>query len=191
MNETTRLPDEGPYEFVTKKKTTRTVWLWRASLIAGYALFAAVFLYIGLFAGLLVPFLCTCPVLIFALWFFTWRLTQVEYEFSLFAEELSVTRILGHRSAHLICTLPVRGIERIVSVGSDDCESRVYRFCAERTVFAGSHEDSPTLFAVLARDEDGTRTVLWLEATEPLLRRIRRANPTAVPADTLSRAGQP
>ncbi len=178
------------YEYAVKQGKTRALLWRRITLIGIYTLFGVLCLLLGAALQLIVPFLAITPIAVFVLVFFTWRLTQAEYEYSFFDGVLTVSRILGGRSRRVICELPLRSLERVLPCDCDECAGRIEGYGADRTVFAGSAENAPTLFAALGRDADGRRTVLYFEPTDRALRIIRQTNIAAVAREYMNRGTQ-
>ncbi len=170
----------APYEYAVKQEKTRTLLWRRVTLISAYVLFGAVCLLVGSALQLLIPFLAITPIAVFSAVFLTWRLTQAEYEYSFFAGTLTVARILGGRNRRVLCEMPLQSLERVMPCDAEECAGRINGYEADRSVFAGSSESAPALFAALGRDSDGRRTVLYFEPTERALRIIRQTNIAAV-----------
>ncbi len=183
MNENTG----APYEYVTSQKKTKALLFRRVTLVGIYLLCAVLFVLVGSWINMLIPFLILSPVLIFLLFFITWRLTQVVYEFSFFDGTVTVARILGGKSRRVLCKLSMRNMETVLPCDADDCDRRIESFAAGRTVFAGSYENSPTLFVALCRDEDNCRVALYFEPTARALRIIRSVNFSAVSRECMNR----
>ncbi len=169
----------APYEYTVRQSKTRALFFRRATLCAIYALWAVVLLWIGAALGYFLAALLICPLTLITLVFFTWRLTQVEYEFSFFDGSLTVARVLGGRSRRELCVLSLRSIERLLPCADEEAAARIDAFAAERVIFAGSDESSPNLFAAICRDEENQATLLYFEPTKRALLLIRSVNFTA------------
>ena len=181
MNNTSGWSAGGaPYEYTVAEKKTRTLLFKRAALIALYVLWVIGWLLAGVMIKLIVPLLAFIPISLWMLVFFTWRLTQVEYEFSFFSGELTVSRVLGGRSKRTLCTVKLRDVELLTPCSSDDAAVRIDRFAPHRVVYAASSEDSPKLFAALFKDENGTPSALYFEPDEKARKIVRHYNATAI-----------
>lgn len=169
----------SPYEYTVAEKKTPRLLFKRLTLLALYVLWAAVFLLAGMWIKLIVPFLALVPLSLWMLVFFTWRLTQVEYEYSFFSGELTVARVLGGRTRKVLCKVPLRQLSDVLPYENDYIQ-KIKNFSAERTVFAASDESAPDLYALLWKDEKGTRTALFLELNEKAIKIMRYYNMSAV-----------
>ena len=170
----------APYEYIVSEKKTPLLLFKRAALIVFYALWAIGWLLAGVMIKLIVPLLAFIPISLWILVFLTWRYTQVEYEYSFFSGELTVSRVLGGRTRRTLCTIKLRDIELLIPCSSDDAAVRIDRFAPQRVIFAASSEDSPTLFAALFKNEDGTSTALYFEPDEKARKIVRYYNATAI-----------
>jgi hypothetical protein len=169
----------SPYEYTVAEKKTPRLLFKRLTLIAFYVLWAATFLLAGVLIKLIVPFLALIPLSLWVLVFFTWRHTQVEYEYSFFSGSLTVSRVLGGRSRRVLCEVPIRNLADVLPY-EDDFVRKIENFSAERTVFAASDESAPGLYVLLWNDERHGRTALFLEPTEKALKILRYYNMSAV-----------
>ena len=79
----------APYEYTVAEKKNGKLVFKRITLIALYILWGAVFLFAGFALRIIVPFLALIPLSLWVLVFLTWRLTQVEYEYSFFGGALT------------------------------------------------------------------------------------------------------
>lgn len=166
-----------PFEYTITQKKNAALIAKRVSLILFYIFWTVGLLLLGFSFGLVVPLLALIP---FSLWlwvFLTWRLTQVEYEYSYFAGKLTVSRILGGRSRRVLCEITLRHLVSIRPC-TEDAIARAERFGAKKPILAASSTDSPNLYVALW-EEDGIRGVLYLEPTEKALKIIKMYNMSA------------
>ena len=170
----------APYEYTVAEKKTHALLWKRTSLIVLYVLWAIGWLMAGVMIKLIVPLLAFIPISLWALVFFTWRMTQVEYEFSFFAGELAVARVLGGRSRRTLCQLRLRDVEALIPCTADGTAERIDRFAPQRVIYAASSTDSPMLFAALFKDEDSIPSVLYFEPDEKARKTVRYYNATAI-----------
>jgi len=87
----------APFEYAVAEAKTKKLKLKKAGLLCAYVLWGAIALIGGASTGFL-PILCFIPLTIWILVFFTWKYTQIEYEYSFFSGKLTVSKILGGRS---------------------------------------------------------------------------------------------
>lgn len=169
----------APYEYTVAEAKGRTLTFKRITLVSLYVLYAAVLLVVGGAFELIVPLLGFIPITLWMLVFFTWRLTQVEYEFSFFGGVLTVCRVLGGRSRRVLTEVSLRELSS-VCVCDDSGALCIERFDPEKTVFAASSPAAPDLCAALWSGEDGTRICLYFQPNEKAVKILRYYNRAAV-----------
>ncbi len=167
------------YEYVIAEKKTASVKIKRVALILLYVAWAVGLLVGGAMLRLIAPLLCFIPLTLWILVFFTWRYTQVEYEFSFFSGELTVSRVLGGRSRKEMAKILIRELAAVVPAEEPYTE-RINTFGADKEIFAASHTDSPTLYAAMWKEESGTKKLLWFEPDEKAIKLLQYYNRAAV-----------
>lgn len=168
-----------PYEYTVAEKKGRSLLFKRVTLIAIYVLWAAAWLILGAALRIIAPLLAFVPLTLWMLIFFTWRYTQVEYEYSFFAGVLTVSRVLGERSRRTLTEIPLRDLVSVCPC-NDENASRIDSFGAEHTVFAASSAESDGLYAALWNNEESGKQILYFEPTEKALKIIRFYNASAL-----------
>ena len=176
----------APYEYTVAESKTTLLLFKKLTLIVVYVLWALGWLLAGVIIKLIVPFLAFIPISLWILVFLTWRLTQVEYEFSFFSGELAVSRVLGGRSRRVLCRLKLRQIERLIPFIDEDAEACIARFAPQKSYYAASNENSPYLFVALFRDVDGLPSALYFEPDEKARKIVRYYNATAISSKHIS-----
>lgn len=169
----------SPYEYTVAEKKSPRLLFKRLTLIALYVLWAVSLLVAGVMIKLIVPLLALVPLSLWILVFFTWRLTQVEYEYSFFSGVLTVSRVLGGRSRKVLCEVALRKLSDALPY-EDEFLRKIENFSAERTVFAASDESAKGLYALLWKDDNGLRTALFIEPNEKAIKIMRYYNMSAV-----------
>ncbi len=172
------------YEYVIAEKTSGLLRFKRISLILLYILWVVGFLAVGLLARIIAPLLAFIPISLWVLIFFTWRYTQVEYEFSFLSGQMTVSRILGGRSRKTLALVTIRELSRVLPAFDSNgerierTEDAVNAYDAQKTVVAVSHSDSDRIHALLW-ESDGTRFALWFEADDRALKILKYYNSSA------------
>ena len=169
----------APFEYVVEKSKTPTLYFQRITLIALYVLWGVGLFLIGAATRLLVPFIALVPLSLWVLIFFTWRLTQVEYEYSFFSGELTVTRLLGGRTRRELCRVQIRSLSRVLPYDGE-YEAQIKAFGADKVISAVSAESAPTVYVALWGDSEKTRYALLFEPNDKARRILRYYNMTAV-----------
>ena len=167
-----------PYEYTVAEKKDAGLIFKRVTLLALYVLYAAALLVAGVMIKLIVPMLALVPLTLWIIVFFTWRITQVEYEYSFFAGVLTVCRVLGGRSRKKLCEITIRQLSGVYSC--DDDQPRIDAFAPEKVIFAASDENASALCAALWTDEDGVRRALFFEPNEKAVKILKYYNMSAV-----------
>ena len=168
-----------PYEYTVAEKKDAKLVFKRITLIALYVFYAVALLLAGMLIKLIVPMLALVPLTLWIIIFFTWRITQVEYEYSFFAGVLTVSRVLGGKSRKKLCEVTIRHLSGVYAC-DEEGQPRIDGFQPEKVVFAASDENAPTLCAALWTDEDGTRRALFFEPNEKAVKILKYYNMSAV-----------
>lgn len=168
-----------PYEYTVKEEKNSTLIFKRVTLIALYVLWTAALVLVGFFLGALVPFAAIAAISVGVLIFFTWRLTQVEYEYSFFAGTLTVSRVLGGRTRRVLTEIDLRTLSSVYPCDEENAP-RIESYTADRTVFAASSSDCPDLCAAMWNDGEGCKSILYFEPNEKAVRIMRQYNISAV-----------
>ena len=171
----------APYEYTVAEQKNKALFFRRVTLIAIYILWAAAWLVVGTAIRLIAPLLAFIPLTLWILIFLTWRLTQVEYEYSFFAGTLTVSRVLGGRSRRRLTEIPLRALSSVYPCTEEYAE-RIDAFRADRTVLAASSSESDGLYAALWSDEETGRQILYFEPNEKALKILRYYNASALSA---------
>lgn len=166
----------APYEYTVVRVRDRVIRRRRWLLMLLYVAWCTVWLVGGASVfRLFAPLIALVPVSLWILIFFTWRLTEIEYDYVFFSGKLTISRVLGGRSRRCITTLELR---RILSVEKGDGDAA--RRSAERTLAALSSPDTDRRYAILYRDENDVTTLLFAELDEKALRILRYYNAAAM-----------
>ena len=168
-----------PYEYTVAEQTGKALIFKRVTLIAIYILWAVAWLILGISLRIIAPLLAFIPLTLWMLIFFTWRYTQVEYEYSFFAGVLTVSRVLGGRSRRKLTEVSLRDLASVRPC-NDENAAHIDAFGAEHTVFAASSSEAEGLYAALWSDEESGKQVLYFEPTEKALKIIRYYNASAL-----------
>lgn len=169
----------APYEYTVKEAKNSALIFKRVTLIALYVLWTAGVVLVGFFLGALVPMAAIALISAWVLYFFTWRLTQVEYEYSFFAGTLTVCRVLGGRSRRVLVEVSLRNLASVYPCDEEHAP-RIEAYGADRTVFAASSSESQELYAAMWNDEENVKCVLYFEPNEKAIKLMRQCNASAV-----------
>ena len=169
------------YEYVIKPKVNGATRLKKALLIVVYVLFVLSWLLFGVGTPF-VALLALIPLTTWMLVFFTWRYTNVEYEYSVETGVITFSKIYGSRSRSYATELDLRTAQAIVPLADRKAERLLNEF--EPTVEYSfiSHKESPTAYALLYTDADGTRCAVYLEILPNLMKTCKIYNSAALAA---------
>ena len=169
----------APYEYAVGEAKSATLTAKKAALITAYVLCGVLFFAIGAFTRLLVPVLALVPLSIWIFVFFTWRYTQVEYEYSFFSGKLTVARILGGRTRRTLVEVTIRDLASVFPY-TDENVQKAERFGAEVTWFAASGMEASDLYVALWQDKErDKKCMLCFNANEKAIRIMRYYNISA------------
>ncbi len=165
----------APFEYTVSEKMTSALRLKKIALLAAYILWGVVIFVVGMMVRLIVPFLALVPLSIWIIAFFTWRYTQVDYEYSFFSGMLTVSRILGGRSRKKLTSVVIRDAAHILPY-TDENVARAEAFGAKTSIFAASSHDAENLYLILWDSEETGKTMLCFEANEKAVKILRYYN---------------
>ena len=168
-----------PFEYTVAEQKSKILIFKKITLIVLYCLWAAGWLLVGFSTRLLVPFLALVPLSLWVLVFLTWRLTQVEYEYSYFAGVLTVCRIRGSRSRKKLAEIAIRDIAAIYPC-DEEHTAQIEAFGETKTIFAASGTTAPNLWVALWTNESDSKVALYFEPNEKALKILKYYNSSAL-----------
>ncbi|MBR7151158.1 MAG: hypothetical protein IKD02_02295 [Clostridia bacterium] len=169
-----------PYEEAVREAKSSKLMLKKALLILAYVGYAGGLLLAGSMTKLILPLLALIPITLWIIVFFTWRYTQVQYEYSFFSGELTVNRILGDRFRKTLTKVRIAQLSAVLPY-EDAYAEQIERFGAENTVFAASSASAPALYVALWEDPDSKkRCALTFEPDEHAIKILRYYNAAAL-----------
>ncbi len=170
----------APYEYAVAEAKTLSLKLKKIAFIALYVLWGLSLLFVGIITRILVPLLALVPLTTWILVYFTWKYTQVEYEYSFFTGTLTVSRVLGNRTRKVLLKVAIRELAAVFPYVDANVD-RANAYSAEYTLFAASSMEAESLYIALWQDETtGKRSMLCFEANEKALKIIRYYNASAL-----------
>lgn len=169
----------APFEYAVREAPSATLRLKKIALISAYVLWGVLFFAVGALTRLLVPVLALVPLSIWIFVFFTWRYTEVEYEYSFFSGTLTVARILGGRTRRTLLEVTIRDLAAVFPY-TDENVQKAEQFGAETTWLAASGMDAPDLYVALWQDrETEKKCMLCFNANEKAIKIMRYYNISA------------
>ncbi len=168
-----------PFEYVVAEKKTGAVKMKRIALILVYIFWAVAVLIGGVTLRLIVPLIGFLPLTLWIMVFLTWRITQVEYEYSFFSGVLTIAKLLGGRSRKTLVRVTIREMGAILPA-EDPYTERINAYAAEKEIWAASHADAEGLYAAMWKTENGVKHILWFEPNERAVKILQYYNRSAV-----------
>ncbi|MBE6589090.1 MAG: hypothetical protein E7643_02820 [Ruminococcaceae bacterium] len=169
----------APFEYAVAEAKNAKLRLKKLLFLLAYVLYGATVLIVGVAVKLILPILCFIPLSIWIIVFFTWKYTQVEYEYSFFSGTLTVSKILGGRKRKNLTKVHIRDLATVFPY-SEKALQRAEGYGAKETVFAASSAEAPDLYVALWEDkETGVRHMLCLELNEKAIKIIKYYNMAA------------
>lgn len=170
----------APYEVTVREAKSSRLTLKKALLILAYIGYVAGLLLLGTTTKLILPLLALIPITLWIIVFFTWRYTQVQYEYSFFSGEMTVSRILSDRFRKPLAKVRIAQLSYVLPY-EDAYAGQIERFGAENTVFAASSASAPSLYVALWEDPDSKkRYALTFEPDAHALKILRYYNAAAL-----------
>ena len=168
----------APFEYAVAEAKNKALKLRKTLLILGYIVYVVVFF--AIFVSINI-FMCAFVLIssIAVVWL-TWRFTQIEYEYSFFAGELTVNRILGNRTRKKMMEIRIQSFSTILPANETN-QSKIEAFEAETTILAASAADAENLWVALWNDaESGKRCALYFEPNEKAIKILKYYNASAM-----------
>ena len=168
----------APFEYAVAEAKNKALKLRKTLLILGYIVYVVVFF--AIFVSINI-FMCAFVLIssIAVVWL-TWRFTQIEYEYSFFAGELTVNRILGNRTRKNLTKVRIQAFSAVFAA-TELNQSKIEAFAAEKTIFAASEATAENLWVALWEDaESGKRMALYFEPNEKAIKILKYYNASAM-----------
>lgn len=173
------------YEFVVAQKAEGRFLFRKILFMSLYILYIAVFLTVGLVTRIAVPLLALIPVTVWIISFFTWRYTNVEYEYSMTSGVLTFTEIYGGRSRKKIAEFRIKDAIAILPLDDEATAKQVERFNPIVNYCAIPSKEARDTYVLLCVDESvkiggkGRHVAFTFVATGQALKIMKYYNPTA------------
>lgn len=126
-------------------------------LVSLYMIFIAKPIFAGLGAVVLI-------LISFVIWYL-WRFVSIEYEYAIHQGEMVFDVVYGRRQRKHYYTAVLKNVEKIAKLQNGDVPEADRRDVAKE-VFCASKKNGPYVYYALVREADGTKTLLFFEATE-------------------------
>jgi hypothetical protein len=157
-------------EFAVARKPDGKIKAERFLFITAYLAFALLYCFIFLVVFKMGPVIAILPLFLLIMWFFTWKLTKVEFMYVVTQGHLHVYRYNGYNKAKEVLKAKLSETEGIYPVGDADYASFASACEAEIDFSAGKNTDD-RYFAIFT--VDGKKTAVYFTAATKLLTALR------------------
>lgn len=172
------------YEYVVQQKGKK-VLIKKAVFITLYFAYVIGLFVLGTIIKLILPCLAFVPLTLWIIAFFTWKHTNIEFEYSMTAGEITVSNIYGGRSRKTVTRLRIKDCELIAPLNEEN-RDRLVRFGAEKSFSALSSPDAEDAYFAIYKDGD-KKCVFYFEATDRALKICKFYNSHATVTGHVSR----
>ena len=164
-------------------------WILRRILYIALPVFLLLlFSFVGLAQKNILPYFVVALLLDIPLFFFTWRTTRLEYEYTMTGGILVFSHICGGTARKVIFEQDLKSIHAAFPYTSEKGRETLQKYAPEvqyyalPSVNADANTDSD-IWCCLFENEDGKRTAFYFELTDKAYRFLR----TYAPAQTARR----
>ncbi|MBQ7336250.1 MAG: hypothetical protein IJW92_07250 [Clostridia bacterium] len=169
----------APFEYTVAEAKTNALRMKKITFVAAYVIWGVTLFIVGSVTKLLLPFIALVPLSLWILVFFTWKYTQVEYEYSFFSGKLTVSKIYGSRTRKKLAEIHIRDLSAVFPY-EDANVAKAEAYGAELSIMAASGLEAPSLYIALGQDMDsGKSLMLCFEPNEKALKILKYYNMAA------------
>ncbi len=157
-------------EFAVVRKPDGAIKLKRLLFILLYAVFAASYIVLFTVVVPMVMLIAVLPLFVLIIWFFTWKLTKIEYTYIVCQGQLHVYKNNGYNKAKEVFVAKVSENGGIYPEGDDDYKAFAEE-CEETLDFSIGKNTADRYFAVFT--VNGKKTAVYFTAAAKLLTALR------------------
>lgn len=171
--------DIQTYEKMIKRKADAKLIAIKIALIAAYSLISALgVLLVIKIAGLSAPLLLVLFTLVALFAFFSWKYTNIEYEYSVIGNEFCLSKIYGKsiRKDIFECEL---SRAKIIAPYNGEHKEGADRCNPDKRFLAIASKASENVWYVIFEEESGRTLLVFFEADDRAIKIMRHANPRA------------
>ncbi len=166
------------YEVTTHQKIYGAWLLKRIALIVAYVAYVLAAFVVGLTTKITVPLLALVPVTLWMIIFFTWRYTDVDYEYSMTSGYLTFSIIYGSRTRKQIFEAQIKAMS-LIAPYTDDYYEKVRTYAPEVEYYALSSKYAENAYFALFENADGKKSIFIFEANDRALAIFKFYNSTS------------
>lgn len=166
-------------EYTVRPKLTSSRKLARVLLIALYTVLVTVYTVIFWLMLGLWTLMILLPFIMYAIIKFTWKFTDVEYEYAMEAGELSVAYIYSGIARHVKCRADITEMTLITPYNEHSMHMLDKNDILEVKYYIASEESEDAYMCVLPDKKRGKKRAVIIETTPEARRILRLCNPSA------------
>ena len=157
-------------EFAVSRKSDGKIRTQRALFVLLYLAFALAYCFVFLVLVKMGPVIAILPLFLLIMWFFTWKLTKVEYMYVVTQGHLHVYKYDGYNKAKEVLKAKLSETEGVYPDGDADYASFAKACEAELDYSAGKNTDD-RYFAIFRIN--GKKTAVYFTASSKVLAGMR------------------
>ena len=166
------------YEYVIKPKKDGKNKMLRLALLGLYAVFVLAWLVFGFVSGF-IPLLALVPITTWILVFFTWRYTNVEYEYVTESGVITFSKVYDNRSRRVAAVFDIRSAELIAPASEHETQRRVTDYDPKHEYFFVTSLDDPDAYTALYVNGDKERVAVSFIADPRMKKTLKFYNSAA------------
>ncbi|MBR2387384.1 MAG: hypothetical protein IKB02_01305 [Clostridia bacterium] len=166
------------YEVTTHQKIYGSWLVKRIVLIIAYVFYVLAAFILGFTTKITVPLLALVPVTLWMIIFFTWRYTDVDYEYSMTSGYLTFSVIYGSRTRKQIFETQIKAMT-LIAPYTDDYFDKAQRYAPEVEYRALSSKNAENAYFALFENRDGKKSIFIFEADDRALSIFKFYNSTS------------
>ncbi len=156
-------------EFTIARKPDKQIKTQRALFVLLYVLFTAAYIVFATITNL-VMIIAILPLFVLMLWFFTWKLTKIEYTYVVYQGQLHVYKNNGYNKAKEVFHAKLGEVEGVYPV-SDEDYAKYAEACEAVIDYSIGKNTEDRYFAIFS--VNGKKTAVYFTAATKLLTALR------------------
>jgi hypothetical protein len=149
------------------------------SIIGAYAVFFAIWLLAALSTpSVFLPIIVTGALCTLLLVLVTRKYLSLEYEYSFWYGQLTVSKIYGKRSRKTVVSADMKDM-LMIAPATEEYIAKAEHFSPDRRIIAVSSEQAENIWLLVSGGEDQPNILIFFEADDRSLNILRSANPIA------------
>ena len=157
-------------EFTIARKPDGKIKMQRMLFIILYAIVAVAYIFVFTVLTKMIPLVAILPLIILIMWFFTWKLTKIEYTYVVYQGLLHVYKNNGYNKAKEVFTAKFSETEGVYPV-SDEDYTKYADACEAALDYSIGNNTEDRYFAIFA--VNGKKTAVYFTAATKLLTAMR------------------